>query len=88
MDVGWLAAEALAAIGPKVAVPLLRGLINRMESAEFRQGAHHILGELRQTKIADEITDVYTALNDLHSDVEIIADAEHALARLKSVADE
>jgi len=82
-DVGWVAAEALAAMGPTVAVPLLKALIDRIGSTEFRQGAHHILGELRRTKIADEIFDIYKALNELHSDIEIIADAEHALKRLK-----
>jgi hypothetical protein len=83
-DVSWLAAEALAAIGPPAVAPSLQALIEGIGSVEIRQGVHHVLGELRRTEIGDKIIDVYTALNSMHPDVEIVADAERALRSLKS----
>jgi HEAT repeat protein len=83
-DVSWLAAESLVAIGPPAAAPLLRTLIEKIGSVQVRQGAHHVLRELRSTDIGDKITDIYTALDSLHPNVEIIAIAERALQSLKS----
>lgn len=87
-DVSWLAAEALSVIGPPAALPLLRTLIEKAGSIKIRQGAHHVLRTLRRTEIGDEVTAVYTALNGGHSDVELVANAERALARLKSSGDQ
>lgn len=84
-DVRWLAAVGLIAIGPTTAAPLLRHLIERIDSAWIRQGAHHVLAELRRTEIGDTIADVYTALGGLHSEVEIIAAADQALRKMKPV---
>ena len=83
-DVSWLAAEALAAIGPPAAAPLLQALIDKIGSVGIRQGAHHVLGMLRRSEIADKVAEVYAALDGMHPGVEIIADAERALKSLKS----
>jgi HEAT repeat protein len=83
-DVRWLAAEALAAIGAPAAAPLLKTLIDGVGSAEIRQGAHHTLGILRHSEVGDKISEVYRVLDNMHPDVEIIADAERALQNLKS----
>jgi HEAT repeat protein len=85
-DVSWLAAEGLAAIGRPAVPPLLHALIDQVEDIWIRQGVHHVLRELRDTEISDAITDVYTALNSMDQDVEIIAAAERALTRLKPTA--
>ncbi|MEJ2721781.1 MAG: HEAT repeat domain-containing protein [bacterium] len=82
-DVAWLAAEALVAIGPPAAAPLLQRLIDRFESISTQQGVHHVLRELRHTEIKDTIGPVYEALSRMHSDTEVIADAEKALEQLK-----
>ena len=72
-----------SAKGP-AAAPLLKTLIERFDSIEVRNGAHHVLGALRQTEIGDKIIGVYTSLGGMHSEEEIIADAERALQRLKA----
>jgi hypothetical protein len=83
-DVSWLAAEGLAAAGPKAAVPLLKALIAGIGSEAIRQGVHHALGKLRQSEIGEETAKVYTVLDNMHPDVEIIAEAERALQSLQS----
>jgi HEAT repeat protein len=83
-DVGWLAAEALAAIGRPAVEPLLRALIAGAGSVDIRNGAHHALRRLRRTDIGDKIEDVYTALDIMHSDVEVIAAAQRSLQTLNS----
>jgi HEAT repeat protein len=84
-DVSWLAAEGLASIGPPVAAPLMQTIIDRLKLVEIRQGAHHVLGELRKSEMGDKIAEVYNALDCGHPDTEIIGAAERALASLKSV---
>jgi HEAT repeat protein len=44
--VRWLAAEGLIALKSKGLVPLLRALIERSDSFELREGAHHVLHDL------------------------------------------
>jgi HEAT repeat protein len=83
--VSWVAAEALAAIGPPVAIPLLHALIEKTESVALRRGVHHVLRELRPTEIGNEIADVYTALDCMHPDEEILVGAARALRALESV---
>ena len=82
-DVAWVAAEALAAIGPPAVAPLLQMLLDRFESIGVRQGAHHVLGELRKSKIGDKIAKVYAALDSSDPDIEVISAAERALIELK-----
>jgi HEAT repeat protein len=84
-DVSWLAAEALAAIGPPVAIPLLHALIEKTKSVALRRGVHHVLRELRLTEIGDKIADVYTALDCMHPDEEVLVGASRAVRTLESV---
>lgn len=81
-DVRWLAAVALITIGPPTAVPLLEALIERIGSVWVRQGAHHVLAELRRTEIGDAIANVYTSLSGVHSNIEIMRAARRALRNL------
>jgi len=83
-DVSWLAAEGLIAIGPAVAAPLLQRLIERTGSVPLRQGAHHVLGDLRRSEIGEATAGVHAALSGMHPDVEIVAAAERALRSITS----
>jgi HEAT repeat protein len=48
IEIRWLAAEALIALGPKALVPLLRALEKQFDSVLLRQGAHHVLHALEK----------------------------------------
>jgi HEAT repeat protein len=87
-DVRWLAAEGLVAIGPPTARPLLRALIDRVKSVSVREGTHHVLRELRETAIGDDIADVYAALSKTYSNAQVVDVAEKALKRLKPTAEQ
>jgi HEAT repeat protein len=81
-DVRWLAAEALIRIGHKAIVPLLRALIERPDSHWLREGAHHVLHELKRGRLGQVLQPVLVALEDMEPAVEIPYAAEKALEAL------
>lgn len=62
LDVRWLAADGLIAIGMVSLVPLLRGLIHRPESALLREASRHVLRSLLQNESAHLISPVLSSL--------------------------
>lgn len=81
-DVCWVAAEGLAAIGRPAVVALLRVLLDGDESAKLRQGAHHVLREVRGADVGDSTQRVYEALSGMNADVGVAVEAERALKDL------
>jgi hypothetical protein len=68
-EVGWLAAEALIALGKDALPAVLQGLIDNPGSVSFKHGAHHVLhvferkGILNEEslKVMDELRDIEIA---------------------------
>jgi hypothetical protein len=82
-DIRWLAAEGLIAIGKDALVPLLKALIERSDSAWFRNGAHHVLHDLARKGFYDKVRSVLIALEEPESIVEVPVAAELALNNIK-----
>jgi HEAT repeat protein len=53
-EIRWLAAEALIALRLSAIEPLLKAMIDRPESWELRQGAHHVLHALEQNRLLNK----------------------------------
>lgn len=64
-DVRWLAAEGLIALGRTVLVPLLQALTEHPDSLRLRQGAHHILHDLRAEDLKEMLQPLLAALEDV-----------------------
>ncbi len=82
--VRWLASEALISLGKPALVPLLRGLEKHFDSAWMREGAHHVLHDLRPEEyMTEEILQLFEILSD-NSPREIIPiTARKALTALR-----
>jgi HEAT repeat protein len=52
-EIQWLAAEALIALGKNAVIPLLEELTRNYGSVFLRQGAHHVLHDLKQKNLLD-----------------------------------
>lgn len=63
-DVRWLAAEALIAIGDESVKPLLQAIIDYPGSEYIREGAHHVLHDLRDGQYGDILRPVITSMED------------------------
>jgi HEAT repeat protein len=63
--VRWLSSEALIALGRHALIPLLRGLEKHFDSSWMREGAHHVLHDLRaEDYMTDDILRVFYILSD------------------------
>jgi HEAT repeat protein len=83
-DVRWLAAEGLIAIGRPALAPLLREVIKNPESISLREGAHHILHDLRDENVAAVINPMLRALQDSEATLQVPLLAEKALNVLEA----
>jgi hypothetical protein len=64
--VRWVAAEGLIALGPVAETHLLRFLMKNFQSLYIREGAHHILHEIRKKrKLTNEEHELLEALRPL-----------------------
>lgn len=81
-DIRWLSAEGLIAIGKDTLVPLLKALIERSDSAWFRNGAHHVLHDLARKGFYDKVRPVLIALEDSEPSIEVPLAAKIALNKL------
>ena len=63
-DVRWLAAEALIAIGDKSLKPLLQAIVDNPGSEYIREGAHHVLHDLRGGQYGDILKPLITSMED------------------------
>ncbi len=54
IEVQWLAAEGLIAIGRESIAPLLKALETNFDSVFLRQGAHHVLHAFERQKILND----------------------------------
>jgi HEAT repeat protein len=78
-DVRWLAAEALIAIGDKSVKPLLQALIDYPGSEYVREGAHHVLHDLRGGQYGDILGPVITSMEDATFTLDVPLHARKAL---------
>jgi len=82
-DVRWVAAEGLIVLGVEALRPLFEALVRRSKSVWFREGAHHVLHELRDGPRAAVITPVLSALEAGRPSMEAAAAAHTALHQLR-----
>lgn len=83
--VRWLAAEGLIGMKLKGIETILQALIHRPDSVWLRQGVHHVLHSLHDSKLTgDSLDDVLTALEGWVPSVEIPVAAKKALEDLRS----
>ena len=81
-DVRWLAAEGLIHIGEKSIKPLLEAVIKQPDSLWIREGTHHILHELPESKLKELVKPVLHALEDVEPSLEVAGAAEEALTAI------
>ena len=86
-DVRWLAAEGLIALGHNAFVPLFQTLIERSDSVWLRQGAHHVLNDLRGKQPEEILRPVLAALEHVEPAVEVPLAAQRALDILQESGD-
>jgi HEAT repeat protein len=80
IEIEWLAAEGLIALGECSLVPLLRALKIHFESLPLRQGAHHVLHALHMQKLLDTNTvALLDTLRSLGPEVAVAPAAQKAL---------
>ncbi len=84
-DVGvrWLAAEGLIALEANALASLLSALVRRPDSTWLREGAHHVLHELKSGPLGELIAPVLQALSDPAPEVEAPVAAARALGKLE-----
>jgi HEAT repeat protein len=78
-EIRWLAAEGLIHIGDRAIRPLLKELIGNSDSLFIREGAHHILRDLPETRYREILTPVLHALEDVEPSLEVAVAAKAAL---------
>ena len=82
-DVRWLAAEALIAIGNKSVRPLLQAIVDYPGSEYIREGAHHVLHDLRGGQYGDVLKPVITSMEDPTFTLDIPLVAQKALKAIR-----
>jgi HEAT repeat protein len=82
--VRWVAAEALIAVGRPALDPLLHALLQHSDHVWLREGAHHVLCELRthDPSLKAAIEPVIAGLEGIAPSYAVIAPAEHAVVML------
>jgi HEAT repeat protein len=81
-DVRWLAAEALVGLGRAGLKPLFEALVQHPGSVELRDGAHHVLHNLRHGDLADLAEPVLESLEGVEPELAVPFRAETALQAL------
>jgi HEAT repeat protein len=82
-DVRWLATEALIGLGAVALVPLFEALMAGADSAELREGAHHVLHALNHGELGEIVGPLLTTLEHYEPELAVPLSAEEALARLR-----
>ena len=82
--VRWLAAEGLIALKADALAPLLSALVRRSDSTWLREGAHHVLHDLKSGPLVELIAPVFLTLNHPAPEVETPVAAAKALAELEA----
>ena len=82
-DVRWLAAEGLVPRGREGLRVLMQALVEKSDSAWFREGAHHVLFDLSQGYLGDKVKPVLEALEDVDASVEVPLKAKTLLDLLE-----
>jgi HEAT repeat protein len=77
-EVRWLATEGLISIGTACLKPLLEALAEKPGSLDLRQGAHHVLHDLRDKNPDGHLEEINWALSALESsaaedDIQVVA---------------
>jgi HEAT repeat protein len=81
--VRWLAAEGLIGTGRAALRPLFEALTQRAGSIWLREGAHHVLHDMKEHGLLRKLElEVYHALRDQAPDIEVPWTAEEALKEL------
>jgi HEAT repeat protein len=78
-EIRWLAAEGLIHIGDNAIGPLLKELVENSDSLFVREGAHHILRDLPETRYREILKPVLHALEDVEPTVEVAVAAGAAI---------
>ena len=81
-DVRWLAAEALIAIGDKSVKPLLKAIVDYPGSEYVREGAHHVLHDLRGGQYGDMLEPLIASMEDPTFTLDVPLHARRALKEI------
>lgn len=81
-DVRWLASEGLIAIGLPAVMPMLRRLLDRVKSLEFREGVHHVLHGINTEGLETVVIPVRRALEEEEPELLIPPAVNKALQEL------
>ncbi|MBN1690988.1 MAG: HEAT repeat domain-containing protein [Dehalococcoidia bacterium] len=82
-DVRWLAAEALIGIGDKAVGPILQTIVDNPDSEEVREGAHHVLHDLRASRYLDILKPVIASMEDVTFTLDIPLEAKKAIKAIR-----
>ena len=86
MEIRWLAAEGLIALGRNSVIPLLKALRFHFDSLFLLQGAHHVLYALQRQRLLDPSTlAVLDTLRRLGPRVAVAVAAQKALGTFRKV---
>lgn len=81
--VRWLAAEGLINLGPVVVEPVVKAVVERIDSVFIRAGAHHVLNELNRALMDKQILDLLHVLRNTTSEEKILLFAGELLERIE-----
>ncbi len=81
-DMRWVAAEGLIRVGRTALTPLLRALISNPESVWLREGAHHVLSDMKLNGLGPAIKPVIKAIDGPSPSIEVPLAAQKALQLL------
>ena len=82
----WSAAAGLAHIGRPALPPLLSALTRKQDSEWLREGAHHVLKDMRVQGLSAEVQEVLAALEGSGPNTEVLTAAVAALRSIRAEA--
>jgi HEAT repeat protein len=83
-EIRWIAAEGLIDLGEKCIKPLLIKLIDKNESVFFRNGAHHVLNELKMRGLYTDTAGLISLLKDIKAESFIPIAVRKELDRIRA----
>lgn len=87
MEIQWVAAEALVALGDECVVPMLQALTLHFDAIPLRRGAHHVLHSWQSGgRLTPDLQAVLETLTELVPEETIAATAEKALRARESLS--
>lgn len=84
-EIRWLAAEGLIEMGKHSLVPLFEKLIDNYQSVFFRQGAHHVINELKTKGYYNDPNQLLSLLKDTKAESILPIEVKKELDRIRNI---